>query len=407
MRMTSTSTAHHSVQVAVIGAGVLGLAVARAISQTAEVLLLERHATFGSETSSRHSEVIHAGLYYPTKSWKAKWCVKGKELLYHYCRERHIPFQNCGKLIVATTQEQWKKDLPRLQQQALRNGVTDVTLINKEMVQQLEPNVSCVGGALWSPSTGVLDSQTYMTHLLADAEADGSSCTMVRCSNVTGARFENDGTIVLQVDNDFELHCKHVINCAGLQAAHVAQQIHSHNNNNHSNWTPPRHYFAKGNYFRLQGLANPFTRLIYPLPEPGGLGVHATIDWSGTSTKFGPNVEWLDPNLDLNDNHNSNMDGNLYCVSEEQIPQFEHEIRKYWPDLPKDSLVPDYAGIRPKLHHPSLQHSSPALEQDFYIAGPKQHHVAGLYHLLGIESPGLTSSMAIADYIAQQISISS
>lgn len=393
-----STTAPHRVQVAIIGAGVVGLAIARALSsKQMEVLVLERHSMFGSETSSRNSEVIHAGLYYPQNSWKAQFCVQGKQSLYNYCQERNVPYHNCGKLIVATNEQQWKQDLPRLYQQAIQNGVTDVELVSEETVQLWEPNIVCVGGALWSPSTGVLDSHSYMTQLLADAE-DTGNCCLVKCSNVKGGRVALNGkdpTIVLQVDDnddDFELHCNYVINCAGLQASHIAQQIHSADQ-----WVPPRQYFAKGNYFRLQGSSSPpFRRLIYPLPEPGGLGVHATIDWMGTSTKFGPNVEWLRPDLVL-DKENTNE---LYTVSEELIPQFEREIRKYWPDLPPNSLVPDYAGIRPKLHHPSLSSSS---SQDFQIAGPKQHGVNGLYHLFGIESPGLTSSMAIAEHIAQQI----
>jgi L-2-hydroxyglutarate oxidase LhgO len=367
------------------------------------------------ETSSRNSEVIHAGLYYPQGSKKAQFCVQGKLELYEYCQSRSIPYQRCGKLIVATRQDHLDTKLPELRQKALKNGVDDTRILTQQDVRVLEPSVQSVG-ALWSPSTGVLDSHSFMLSLLADAEAHGA--TLALHSNLTttwnpttatpeestdGIFLPMDGGDGADNDNDNDndnawLQCKAVINSAGLWSHLVAQTIHRSNNlPNHDSWTIPQQYFAKGNYFRLEGCKNPFQHLVYPLPEPGGLGVHATFDWSGQTVKFGPDVEWIDADakapeeIDLTPNP-------------QRAEGFYEQVRKYWPELPDHSLVPDYAGIRPKLHHPSLDGNSPALPfHDFCIAGPEQHGVPGLIHLFGMESPGLTGSMAIGDYIAQQV----
>lgn len=380
--MSVASAAFH-VETCVIGAGVIGLAVARALAQQGrEVLIVDRAPMIGSETSSRNSEVIHAGLYYPQSSFKGKFCVRGKQLLYDYCESRHTPYNNCGKLVVATNIEQWTEELPKMKQQAKSNGVQDVELYTREQVQEFEPQVECFG-ALWSPSTGVLDSHSFMVSLLADAEEHGA--TLALNSNVDDAFISSDGGISVEVDGAL-ISCSALVNSAGLWADTIARMIH-----NDTKWQPPRQYFAKGNYFQLQGVKTPFQHLVYPVPEPaGGLGVHATIDWALQGVKFGPDVEWLPP--DASPDSIDPTPDPLRCES------FYAAIRKYWPVLPNDSLVPDYAGIRPKLSHPDVPTGVPA---DFYIAGKEQHGVPGLVHLLGMESPGLTSSMAIAEYVSE------
>jgi L-2-hydroxyglutarate oxidase LhgO len=440
----ATTNAAFQVEAAVIGAGVIGLAIARSLAVTLgkEVIILDRAGAIGTETSSRNSEVIHAGLYYPSNSLKAKFCVEGKHMLYEYCQSRNIAHQNCGKLIVATQQEHHpiqqeikeenQKKLVSLQQRAIQNGVHDTQIISAQQVQELEPEVQCLG-ALWSPSTGVVDSHSFMLSLLADAEDHGA--TLALHSGIVSDHDENsnrppgdnidnnfsansgDG-IYLPLDDDAFLQCKIVVNSAGLWAHHVAKAIHKQlqynssrcspqkskfsSSSSSSSWKIPTQYFAKGNYFRLQGCKNPFRHLVYPLPEPGGLGVHATLDWTGTSLKFGPDVEWIDPTVV------TSADDIDLRPNPQRADGFYDQIRKYWPNLPDDSLVPDYAGIRPKLHHPSLA-TSPEQQQlsssffDFTISTPKEHGIPGLIHLFGMESPGLTSSMAIGEFIAQEV----
>jgi L-2-hydroxyglutarate oxidase LhgO len=382
--MSVASAAYH-VETCVIGAGVIGLAVARALAQAGkEVLVLDRASMIGSETSARNSEVIHAGLYYPPSSFKGRFCVQGKQHLYEYCESRYISHKRCGKLVVATHEAQWKHDIPRIKEQAIKNGAGDVEIYSREQVLDLEPQVDCFG-ALWSPSTGVLDSHSFMVSLLADAEEHGA--TLALNSEVDHASIGPDG-INLEVDGTV-IGCDAVVNSAGLWADHVARLIHTD-----TVWQPPRQYFAKGNYFRLEGVKTPFQHLVYPVPEvTGGLGVHATIDWSGQSVKFGPDVEWLD--VDASPDTVDMSPNPARCES------FYDAVRKYWPALPDDALVPDYAGIRPKLSHPN---ASTALPADFYIAGNDEHGVPGLVHLLGMESPGLTSCMAIAEYVEELLS---
>ena len=332
------------------------------------------------ETSSRNSEVIHAGLYYPKGSLKASFCIDGKMSVYEYCKSRSIPYNNCGKLLVATRQEQLGHELVKLKERATQNGVP-VTILSANDVKELEPHVSCVG-ALWSPSSGVLDSHTFMVSLLADAENHGA--TLVLNSQVERGCVEQ-GNIQLFVDG-MALQCDTLVNSSGLWASELAQNIHE-------KWKPPRQYFAKGNYFRLEGGKPPFSRLIYPVPEANGLGIHATIDYSGTSTKFGPDVEWIEAatqpdDIDLTP-----------CTS--RVDAFYGEVRKYWPALSDNALVPDYAGVRPKLHHPDTLGANGFV--DFRIDGPSSHKIPGLYHLFGIESPGLTSSMAIGEHIGNLV----
>lgn len=359
--------------------------------------------------------MIHAGLYYPQDSFKAKFCIRGKQLLYDYCRSRNISYKNCGKLIVATQSEQLTTKLPALQLHAMGNGVHDTKIISADDVKVLEPQVECLG-ALWSPSTGVVDSHSFMLSLLADAEDHGATLALHSNLMTTNAAstmvaedikidkddYSDDG-IHLPMDQDTCLQCRTVINSTGLWAHHVAETLHHYNHKRqpkqrfHS-FQIPQQYYAKGNYFRLEGCPIPFQHLVYPLPEPGGLGVHATMDWSGQSVKFGPDVEWISADV----KHPEDID--LRPLSE-RADGFYQQIRKYWPHLPDHALVPDYAGIRPKLNHPSILENTNAAAAfyDFQMVTPDQHGIPGLIHLLGMESPGLTSSMAIGEYIAEQV----
>eukprot|EP00536_Pseudo-nitzschia_multiseries_P007699 jgi/Psemu1/240482/estExt_Genewise1.C_1830080 len=393
------SASFHS-EVVVIGAGVVGLAVTRALAKAGkEVLLLEKAEHICTETSSRNSEVIHAGLYYPPGSAKADFCVIGKQLLYQYCRDRGITYRNCGKLVVATNKHQIDKDLPFLCDQAFRNGVSDVRLLSQEDVHVLEPNVECLGG-LFSPSTGVLDSHSFYLNLLSDCEEYGA--TVVLRSEVEDAHLVDDklcldaGGALLSADT--------IINCAGLYAYDIGSKIHKQQlEHEHSTttprWQPTKQFFAKGTYFRLEG-KSPFNHLIYPVPEPGGLGIHATLDWSGNGTKFGPDVEWLDPDIRPKD-INYNPDPDL-------VDKFAAAIQKYYPALSREKLRPDYVGVRPKLRHPSLvtksagtsADSKNAAFDDFMIV-EKNIAKSRIFHLFGIESPGLTSSLGIGEYIKQ------
>ncbi len=334
MMVSRAAPAFHS-QVIVVGAGVIGLAITRALAKAGkEVLLLEKDSHICTETSSRNSEVIHAGLYYPHASQKAKFCVKGKQLLYQYCEERGIVHRKCGKLIVATTKDQLTDHLPSLLKKAHQNGVTDVRMLSREDVRILEPEVECFGG-LFSPSTGVLDSHSFYLNLLTDVEDNGA--TVILRSKVEDADVI-DNKVCLNIDGDW-LSADTVINCAGLHSHDIASKIHKLSNTGDDestiSWHPPKQYFAKGTYFRLDG-KSPFRHLIYPVPEPGGLGIHATIDWSGTGTKFGPDVEWLDHEIlpqEIN-----------YDPNPSSRDKFAAAIQKYYPDLPKERLQPDYVG---------------------------------------------------------------
>lgn len=338
---------------------------------------------------------------------KAKLCVKGKNMMYTYCKERHVPYRQCGKLIVASDEHQRDTELPKLVEYAKLNGV-DLQILSKEEVSSMEPNVASEG-AVYSPSTGIVNSHALMTSLLSDAEECGAMLAL-RCRVEGGHVIQpaNNGTstIVLNVD-ETEISCDNVIVCAGLASDKIASSILSsslsHNNTAlRETQQPiiPRQYYAKGNYFKLENQRSPFTRLVYPLPDSkGGLGVHATIDMSG-NTRFGPDVQWLDPDItkDTTDNPyevDMNVDPN-------RATAFYDAIRKYWPGLKDGNIVPDYAGVRPKLSHPQMRNVNSELG-DFVIAGEKDHGVRGLLVLLGIESPGLTSSLAIAELIAKMM----
>ena len=365
---------------AVIGAGVVGLACARALAlRGIETVILERNDAFGSETSSRNSEVIHAGLYYPPASSKASLCVAGRRMLYDFCATHGVSHRRCGKLVVATSVAQEDR-LWALQQQGQRNGVDDLRMLRGPEASALEPELQCTA-ALLSPSTGIIDSHGLMLALLGDAERGGASLVL-RCP-LRGGSIEPTG-IVLESGGSESLRFRAtmVINAAGLWAPEVAASL--------AGFPPPllpinRH--AKGNYFALTG-RSPFSRLVYPLPEPGGLGVHLTLDLAGQA-RFGPDVEWLpDPVC-------GEPIGELdYRVDAARGDSFYSEIRRYWPALPDAALVPAYAGIRPKVSGPA----EPAA--DFLIQAPAQHGIPGLVNLFGIESPGLTASLAIAEQVA-------
>jgi L-2-hydroxyglutarate oxidase LhgO len=366
----------------VIGAGVVGLAVARKMAlEGREVMVLEREAHIGSQTSSRNSEVIHAGIYYPQGSLKAELCVKGKSLLYEYCDIHSIPFKRCGKLIVATKAEQVAK-LEQIKHQASLNGVNDLIYLSEAELYALEPDVSGCA-ALLSPSTGVLDSHAYMLQLQSDLEAKGGQC--VFNSDVQIHRETKEGIELILNNDEAIIKTKCCINAAGLDALPMLQRY-----SNASDTVLPSAYeqacYAKGSYFSYSGKV-PFSHLVYPVPEPGGLGVHLTLDMQGMA-KFGPDVEWLsidDPN---------EID---YTVDPGKKDKFFNEVRKYWSTVNADKMQADYSGVRPKLSGPG----EPAA--DFLIEGPNDHGIAGLINLAGIESPGLTSSLAIANYVSDLV----
>jgi L-2-hydroxyglutarate oxidase LhgO len=363
-----------TVDCVVVGAGVVGLAVARQLAlHGRETLIVERHEAFGTETSARHSEVIHAGIYYPAGSLKARLCMRGRELLYVYCRARGVEHRRCGKLIVATQDSQFAA-LEKIALQAGRNGVDDLRMLDRAEAQALEPNLQC-SHALLSPSTGIVDSHGYMLALLGDAENHGANLALL--SPVERLRPSEGGTeLFIEGESGPLLRTRWLINCAGLHAPALAGRIEGF---------PAAHipasYLAKGNYFSLGGRA-PFSRLIYPVPEPGGLGVHLTLDLGGQA-RFGPDVEWV-----------QTVD---YGVDPARAQAFYARIRAYWPDLPDGALQPAYAGIRPKISGPG------EAAADFRIDGPETHGVPGIVNLFGIESPGLTSSLAIAEQVGAMV----
>lgn len=355
----------------VVGAGVVGLAVARALAlRGREVLVLEAAPTFGTGTSARNSEVIHAGLYYPQGSLKARLCVQGRELLYAYCAERAIPHQRCGKLVVATADAQ-RESLRAVQAHALGNGVA-LQWLERDAARALEPALECVA-ALHSPDTGIVDSHALMLALLADVEQAGG----ILAVNSTVAHMEcAQGAINIIANDGALLQATTVVNAAGLAAPALALRtqgldaVHV-----------PQPRYAKGNYFTLAGRA-PFSRLIYPVPEAAGLGVHLTLDLGGQA-RFGPDVQWVETPDDL-------------AVDPARGQAFYAEVRKYWPGLRDGALEPGYAGIRPKVFD-----AQGAAITDFVVQGPAAHGVPGLVNLFGIESPGLTSALALGEHVAQ------
>ena len=350
--------------VVVIGAGVVGLAAARALARAGrEVIVLERHDVIGSETSSRNSEVIHAGIYYPTGSVKAEMCVRGKAMLYAHCDAYKVPHRRLGKIIVATSTEQFDV-LRDYQKQARINGVGELPWLDRDQVHEMEPEVDALAG-VHSESTGIIDSHAFMLSLVGDIEAGGGMIaflTQVRELKAIagGVRVDCDG---------YELDANLVVNAAGLNAPGMAAQLGGTH----------RGYFSKGHYYALSG-RSPFERLVYPVAEPGGLGVHVTLDMGGQA-KFGPDVIW--------------QEDDDYSFDSANFDRFVTAIRRYYPALDESRLHPSYTGIRPKL----APAGTPA--PDFLIEGPEDCGVPGLVNLLGIESPGLTSSLAIAERVVQ------
>jgi len=361
------------VECVVVGAGVIGLAVARALALAGrEVLVLEAAPAIGTGTSSRNSEVIHAGIYYPPGSLKARLCVQGRAMLYDYCASRGVAHRRCGKLIVATNPAQ-VHELQGIQVKALRNGVTDLQWLSATQAQQLEPALRC-DAALLSPSTGIVDSHALMLALLGDLENAGG---VLALNSPLALMSKGLSAIELEASDGTRLRARWVVNAAGLGAVPLANRCVGLDAK-----YLPKAFYAKGNYFTLAG-RTPFAHLVYPVPEPGGLGVHLTLDLGGQA-KFGPDVQWVNSPDDL-------------LVDPARGDAFYAEVRKYWPDLPDGALLPGYAGIRPKICGPG----EPAA--DFLIQGPALHGVPGLVNLLGIESPGLTASLAIGQMVAELV----
>jgi L-2-hydroxyglutarate oxidase LhgO len=359
------------VECIVVGAGVVGLAIARKLALSGrEVIVIEAEDAIGTQTSSRNSEVIHAGIYYAANSLMARFCVSGKRALYDYCRDHNIEHRNCGKLIVATSATETAK-LATIRAHAAANGVDDLQVLSGAEARALEPALAC-DAALLSPSTGIIDSHGLMLALRGDAEEHGAAFAFL--APLLHARVLDDGfEIEVGGAAPMQLRCRVLVNAAGLAATAVARGIDG---------MPvakiPCAYLAKGNYFSCSAKA-PFSRLIYPVPEPGGLGVHLTLDLGGQA-RFGPDVEWIDK-ID-------------YAVDPARAQRFYPAIRRYWPGLPDGALMPSYSGIRPKIVPPAVA------VQDFVIQSQSDHGIAGLVNLFGIESPGLTSSLAIADHVA-------
>ena len=365
------------VECVVVGGGVVGLAIARALAQAGrEVLVVDRAYTIGFETSSRNSEVIHSGLYYPAGSLKAKSCVAGRERLYAYCRERGVPHARLGKLIVAADEAEIPA-LEKIAAAARANGVDNLERLSAADVRRLEPALDCVA-ALLSPSTGIIDSHALMLAYQGEAEAAGA-IVVLRTPVLSGRVRDGGFDLAVGGDEPSALQCRRLVNAAGLHAPALARAIEGVPQE-----TIPPGFFCRGVYFTLAGRA-PFRRLVYPVPVPGGLGVHLTLDLAGQA-RFGPDVEWI-PEVD-------------YAVDPARGEAFYAAIRTYWPGLGDGALQPGYAGIRPKISGPS----EPAA--DFLVQGPEIHRVPGLVNLYGIESPGLTASLPLADEVVERLAAS-
>ena len=363
-----------NIECAVIGAGVVGLAVARSLAQQGrDVIILESELAIGMGASSRNSEVIHAGIYYDTGSLKAKLCVQGKLALYEYCESHGVPFKRVGKMIIATHEGQIDK-LTALHQKAQKNNVNDLIWQDQKVTLEMEPDLNAVASLL-SPSTGLVDSHALMLAYQGDAEENGAVVAF-NAPVINGALTDTGIQLNVGGKSPIGLKCQIVINCGGLKAQHVAGSLEGFPTEH----VPETHY-AKGNYFSLAG-KSPFTHLIYPIPEEAGLGIHLTLDLAGQA-RFGPDVEWV--------NQIS------YEVNPVRGEKFYSAVRTYWPELPNKALIPGYSGIRAKLK------GIGNLPMDFIFNGPKDHGVQGLVNLFGIESPGLTSSLAIAEEVLKHL----
>ncbi len=367
----------------VIGAGVIGLAVAREMAlQGRETILLERESAFGTISSARNSEVIHAGIYYPKDSLKAKLCVEGNRMLYEYCRTHHVATQPYGKLIVASDESQLD-DLQAILYKAQQNQVPEIKLITGEQAKAMEPDLQCAAAVL-SSTTGIVDSHGFMLSLLGGFEDAGGMIAYqspLISAKPMGTSAQDGFELEIGGADGMKIQTKLLINCAGMSAPEIAKKIEGL-----AQEQIPKAYFAKGNYFSLSG-KSPFKHLIYPIPEPGGLGVHLTLDMGGQA-KFGPDVEWLEIDEE------NQID---YTVNPRRGEGFYEAVRKYWPGLKDNALQPDYSGVRAKIVPPN----TPA--GDFCFNMPKDHGLEGLFNLYGFESPGLTSSLAIAKHLEGQI----
>jgi len=367
----------------VIGAGVIGLAVAREMAlQGRETILLERESAFGTISSARNSEVIHAGIYYPKDSLKARLCVEGNRMLYEYCRTHHVATQPYGKLIVASDDSQLD-DLQAILYKAQQNNVPEIKMLTGEQAKSMEPELQC-SAALLSASTGIVDSHGFMLSLLGGFEDAGGMIAYqspLISAKPIGSKAQDGFELEIGGSDAMKIQTKLLINCAGMSAPAIAKKIEGL-----AQEQIPKAYFAKGNYFSLSG-KSPFKHLIYPIPEPGGLGVHLTLDMGGQA-KFGPDVEWLE----IDDENQID-----YTVNPKRGESFYAAVRKYWPGLKDNALQPDYSGVRAKIVPPNV----PA--GDFCFNTPKDHGLEGLFNLYGFESPGLTSSLAIAKYLEGQI----
>ncbi|MDF2366939.1 NAD(P)/FAD-dependent oxidoreductase [Sneathiella sp.] len=355
----------------VVGAGVIGLAIARTLAVAGkDVLVLEQAAHFGEETSSRNSEVIHAGIYYPKDSLKARFCVEGKTRLYEYCATRHVPHRNCGKLIVATSEEELAT-LEGLAAKAAANGVDDIEYLSRDAAKKMEPSLHCTA-ALLSPSTGIIDSHQLMLAYVGEIEDNGGAIAY-NTPFETAERMAEGFTVTA---GGTTVRCQNLINSAGLSAQGLAAKI--------SGLAPahiPTRYLTKGSYFTMTARA-PFSHLIYPVPNTASLGIHVTLDLAG-QIRFGPDQEWID-HID-------------YEVDPARSADFYEAIRRYFPALPDDSLIPAYSGIRPKIQTPE---GAPA---DFMLSGEEKHGIPGLVNLFGMESPGLTSSLKIGETVMEML----
>jgi L-2-hydroxyglutarate oxidase LhgO len=366
----------HDIDVIVIGAGVVGLAVARALAMAGrEVLVVEKANAIGTATSSRNSEVIHAGIYYEPGSLKAKLCVEGKKLLYQFCADSGVAARAVGKLIVAQTPGQIAT-LEALQANALKNGVTDLQWLTEQDALRLEPALRCVA-ALLSPSTGIVDSHNFMLALQASAEEHGAAFVL-QTAFVSGVAGGNGIAVQLRGADHLttQVVVRSVINCAGHGAHAVAAAISGFDLRH-----LPQRYLAKGSYCNVSG-KSPFSHLVYPIPVPGALGVHVTLDMQGRA-RLGPNIEWVDDED--------------YAVSDSIIPEFRRACEGFWPGVQDRELATSYAGIRPKICSPDQSSA------DFLIQSSSEHGVEGLINLFGIESPGLTSAIAIANHVSRQM----
>lgn len=360
----------------IAGGGAVGLAIARVLAlRGREVLVIEQNGDFGLETSGRNSEVIHAGIYYRPGSLKARLCREGHDMLLDYLALKDIPHGICGKLIVATATSQLPR-LAEIEANARDNGVTSLERLDRLSVEQMEPELACVGGLL-SPQTGIFDSRAYMRSLLADIEAENGSIAFR--TSVLSVRTYGDGYIVETADGEgrrYVVRSAYFFNAAGLRASDLASHSEVR-----SGWAAPPTRFARGTYYQAGG-EPVFRHLVYPVPEPGGLGVHLTLDLRG-SMRFGPDVEWIE-----------SVD---YSLHDARSEHFRKAISRYWPGIAERELHPAYCGIRPKIVRQGEQ------DGDFLIAGPETHGMPRMVQLFGIESPGLTSSLAIAEYVANLV----